>query len=172
MSEEYLAETSIWIKREFGTRSEKDEIERIEQADYLYASRYIQMELQIANDEPAQLNHFQQYIERFKQENKRPTCRLREFLVDHKIALERFMSPEVKGSKEHRRNQGFAKLLPTFEKSLAGRLSIKCFTSCAKLGDAIISLKLPTDKTLLTTDKAFISLCGIQEKTYKFLEEI
>jgi hypothetical protein len=271
MSKEYLVETSIWIKREFGSKPERDQIEQIQRASCFYASRYIRMEvhrrilrtlaeiyllvhneistaealrqvarkfsfrprklitadyllaqlleqgslsndvrevkfqirqyliqmkrrllkegtllyiddaigcplaqldLQIVGDESTQLHHFRQYIERFERENKNPTCRLRGFLNTHQATLQQFVTPEVRNNREHRRNKGFFSLSPTFKKLLTGQFKLKCFTLCAQLGDTVISLELPRDKTLLTTDRAFSSLCGIQGKSAEFLDEV
>ena len=67
-------------------------------------------------------------------------------------------------TEEHKKNNGFRKMLPILHEVLDDHNRGQMISNCAKLGDAIIAIEMPDKFTMLTYDKSYESLCPILGK--------
>ncbi len=102
---------------------------------------------------------FADFVEQIKCE---ANCTIAQFWKSHKGIL-RLLTCEDTGDK-HKKNKGFAKMLPVLYEVLQDHDRGQMKRNCAKLGDAIIAIEMPRKCTMLTFDKSFESLCPLMGK--------
>lgn len=102
---------------------------------------------------------FADFIEQIKCE---ADCSIAQFWKNHKGVL-RLLTGEDIGDK-HRKNEGFAKMLPVLHEVLQDHNRGQMIDNCARLGDTIIAIEMPHKYTMMTFDKSFESLCPLMGK--------
>jgi len=92
------------------------------------------------------------------------TCSIAQFWKDQKGVLRLLTSENIK--EKHKDNKGFAEMLPLLYEVLQDPNRGQMIRNCAKLGDAIIAIEMPSKCVMLTFDKSFESLCPLMGKGF------
>jgi len=96
-------------------------------------------------------------------------CKIKEFWKKHKGHLKSLTSDGA--GDEYKDNKAFCGFKETYDKILKDNINAKG-KNCAIMGDTIIALECPENKTLLTYDHSFQALCGILNKEYEILPSL
>lgn len=89
-------------------------------------------------------------------------CTIAHFWKSQKGTL-RLLTREDIGD-EHKKNKGFAQMLPVLYEVLQNHNRGQMIKNCARLGDAIIAIEMPRKCAMLTFDRSFESLCPLMGK--------
>ena len=112
-------------------------------------------------------------FERFlEQINCRAECQIA--LAQFWSKNRRFLKLLIKDNlaESHRRNKGFAAMLPLLHEILENCQIGQSIRNCSKIGDAIIAIEMPKKYTMLTFDKSFESLYPLIGKSVKRLPSL